>query len=335
VTALEPGRRQALLSAKLRALVRDRWGAEGAQPQAFGDGAALWDPGTERGWVLADGDAADRVLGPALAWGVKAGASELHVLVEGAGVAGTLARRAALFATPPAVWVVEGRSLREAAPGPPFADTSPTPELLAFADDIRAAGADVVVEHGLVKGEVLGLEVARVVVDDAGAHLQVGVDRHDRAVHGMRGLPPRAALAEVVGTVRARRRRDAEHHPLRQLAPERWLRAVLVADPALAGAAELAPVPSSVTRDDLHARAPAFAAGEDDEGGPVVVACSVGVDLDVVPVAADARLADGRPGCRLRIVVPGPDALPVTARLAASLRDPAEVVTVEPDWRRP
>jgi hypothetical protein len=64
----------------------------------------------------------------------------------------------------------------------------------------------------------------------------------------------------------------------------------------------------------------------------VVVACSVGVDLDVVPSAADARDALA-PDARLLVVLPERDALPVTRRLAGSLVEPAEVVTVPLEFR--
>jgi hypothetical protein len=62
------------------------------------------------------------------------------------------------------------------------------------------------------------------------------------------------------------------------------------------------------------------------------VACSVGVDLDLVPAAADARLLH-RPAARLVLVVPERDALPVTRDLASMLATPAELVAVPGDWR--
>ena len=53
-------------------------------------------------------------------------------------------------------------------------------------------------------------------------------------------------------------------------------------------------------------------------------ACSVGIDLDVVPF--DARAALGDAEARLAIVVPARDAHVVTRRLAERLIVPAEVV---------
>ena len=338
MTAADPGRRQVLLAAKLGALVRAWWGdGTDRRPGALPGGATLWDATSRTAWVLADSPAA-RALGPALAWGLKVGADRLHVLVDDAGDAGTLARRAAAFARPPEVWLVAGRDVAPAAPAPPPTEPVLPTDVLAFAGDLRAAGADVVVEHGVLEGEVLGLEVARVVPDPhtGEPRLEVGVGRHDREGRSMLpGAWSVPALAEVVEMVRGHRRAGAEPHPFNRLVTERWLRAVVVAEPALAGAARLAPVPSPVARDDLRQVAPAPAAGTDPDDQPVVVVCSTGVDVDLVPAAADARLADGRAGCRLRLVLPEPDALPVTRRLAAALAHPAEVVTVPAAWRRP
>jgi hypothetical protein len=105
-----------------------------------------------------------------------------------------------------------------------------------------------------------------------------------------------------------------------------------VADPAIVGAAELAPVPSPVDVDDLRKPAPAPAAGVDLEGRPLLAVFSTGVDVDLVPAAADARLADGR-NPRLVIVVPERDDHRYVRELAGALRDPAEVVTVPNEWR--
>ena len=259
---------------------------------------------------------------------------ELHLVAERG--TGLLARRAAHFARPPAVWRVEGRSLTaaEAEPLPGRTAPHPTAELTSVL--LRAAGADVVVEHGVVSGEVRGLEIARVVVaDDGAARIEVGVGRHDREafamVHG--DVPAAEALADVIGTVRRHRHADAPHHPLNRLAGERWLRATVVADPGLVGCASLTAVDPPLPRTNVKDPVPAPAVGEDLDGRPVVAVCSVGVDIDLVPSAADAR-AMHAPGARLLLVVPERDDHPVTRALAAALAEPAEVVPVAGDWRR-
>ena len=68
------------------------------------------------------------------------------------------------------------------------------------------------VEHGVVTGEIVGLEIARIELsDDGDARLEVGVGRHDREafamIHG--DLPTAAALAAVVDEVRSHRRAGA------------------------------------------------------------------------------------------------------------------------------
>jgi hypothetical protein len=58
----------------------------------------------------------------------------------------------------------------------------------------------------------------------------------------------------------------------------------------------------------------------------------VGIALDLVPTAADAREAID-PAARLLLAVPERDDHPTIRRLAALLRSPAEVVTIPGDWR--
>lgn len=331
---MEADRRHVLLTAKLSALVTAGWGAiapdePGRTPVPFPGGAGLVAGTT--GWVLVE-DAPARALGPALLWAGRAGVDRLHVLTEAE--AGGLARRATTFARAPQVWQVRGRAVSLATPVP----IGPAPRLDAevsgWVDQLRAAGAEAVVEAGVLTGEVLGLEVARVVSDAEGTRLEVGVGKHDRHAQRIMGgdVPTQAALAAAVAAVREHRRAGAPHHPLNRLASERWLRAVVVARPALVGATHLAPVPSLVVRDDLRRHAPAPAAGLDAQGRPLLVVCSTGIDLDLVPAAADARLADGR-GPRLVLVVPDRDDHPVHRSLGALLVEPAEVRTVPDDWR--
>lgn len=284
-----------------------------------------------RGWVLA-GEPHERALGGALAWARQQGVSELHMLADAG--AGVLARRATLFSNSPLVWRVTGRILEPARPVAVTPEAELSADVAAFAPLIEAAGADPVVEHGVLRAEVLGLEVARVVADDEGTRLEVGVGAFDREAHRMvHGDKPTAqALAAAVEAVREVRRPDVPVHQINQLAGERWMRAILVRRPDLVGAASLRPLPSPVLRTDLRQLAPAPAAGTDVEGHPLVVVCSSGIDIDLVPAAADARLTDGR-DARLVMVVPEGDDHPVTRALAAALIAPAEVHVLSGDWR--
>lgn len=329
---IDAERRAALLEVKLGALVAAAAGASAhRRPVPFAAGAGLVEdgPGGATGWVLADAGPA-RALGPAVVWARRSAVATLHLLVDDAGAAGLLARRAPLFALSPSIWRVVGRTLEAAAPVAHVVEPPLDPRLVEVASVFVAAGCDRVVEHGRVVAEVAGLEVARVSVGPDGEPLlEVGVGRFDREAHAMisGGDIDAARLAEVVRLVAEHRRPGAPPHPLKALVPERALRARVVATPSLVGAERLVAVPPVVEAPDLRTALPAPAVGEAVDGAPVVVVCSTGIDLDVVPTAADTWLRDGRSG-RLVVAVPTRDVHPVTEELAGALVAPAEVVGV-------
>jgi hypothetical protein len=266
-----------------------------------------------------------KALGSALALARRHGGAAVHVVVEHD--AGLLARRASQLAAPPTIWWLVGDVLERAEPEPLPVQPPLDPRIRPFADRLVAAGCDPVVEHGRLVGEVNGLEVARVAIVDGEPRLEVGVGRFDREANDelAGGEPGDDALQRAVDHVRRFRTDDGVAHPLKLVAASRWLRTRVLADPALVGADHLAPMAPTVEPPDLRTPWPAPATGIDREGAPLVVVCSVGVDLDLVPAAADARLADGR-GARLVLAVPERDAHPVTVALAAMLAEPATVV---------
>jgi hypothetical protein len=284
-----------------------------------------------RAWVLLD-EAARSGLGRALAWTTQRATDQVHVLAEDG--AGVLARRAELFRDPPVVWQVAGRRVVRAVPEPFSSAPEPPADALEFVGLLREAGLDIIIEHGEVRGEILGLEVARVVVGDGPPRVVVGVGRHDRdafaLVHG--DLPTAAALESVVDSVRRHRRSGGPGHPLGRLVPERWLRRAVVAEPGRVGARHLEPVEPVLARESVKDVAPALAVGESLDGSPLVVACSVGIDLDLIPASADARAAHA-PEATLVLVVPTRDDHPVTRRLAGALRRPARILPFEGDFR--
>jgi hypothetical protein len=314
-------------------LVGDHLGREvTAEPASFPPGAAaLVDDRVA--WVLVDGDPA-RGLGPALAWARRRDAHHLHLLAERD--TGLLARRAATFAFPITVWQVDGRSLQPAEALPLAVPPRPAPAHLALLPVIEAGGATPVIEHGVVMGEVRGLEVCRVVDDPVGgrARLEVGVGVHDREafalIHG--DVPGVDALAGVVEAV-TRHRGVGANHPLDRLAPERLLRWRLEADPAALGLVSLAAAEPPVPRANVKDRAPCSARGGRADGSDVVVVCSVGVDLDLIPYATDARrLGESQPGVgegvmETMIVLPPRDLVPMTVELAGLLDQAVALVS--------
>jgi hypothetical protein len=332
--ALDPEQRSRLLLAKLRRLVTASepiaFVPATATPAPYPGGAALFT--ADRAVVLVDEQPA-RALGGVLAWAEQRGVAQVDLIVERE--AGVLARRASCFDRPVTVWRASGTSLEIANAEPAHVPVVPSEDSLDLVGGFRDAGLDIVVEHGRVGGEILGLEVARVVTDDGPAHVEVGVGRHDREafaiVHG--DVPTADALGHVVDQVREHRRPGDLTHPLARLAAERWLRSEVLRHPDLAGAAVLEPAEPTVYRGNVMDPVAAIATGTSHDGSPVVVACSVGVDLDLVSSAADARLAYAPDG-RLVLVVPERDAHAITQRLADRLVEPAELRTVPDDFRR-
>jgi hypothetical protein len=187
-----------------------------------------------------------------------------------------------------------------------------------------------------VLAELDGLEVGRVVrAEDGRWSLEVGVGKHDREASVLMGAlrSPDEAIRNVVAVVAAHRTATARPHLLNRLARPRWLRAKVLAGPAVVGAVSLAPLEPPTPRANLVDPAPALAAGVRPDGSPIVVACLVGVDLEAVPTAADARDRVA-PDAELVLVGPARDQYPPLHRLVELLERPGRLVAVEGDWPR-
>jgi hypothetical protein len=327
-------RRGRLNGIKLRALVGEHLGVDGLpDPESFAPGAALVHDGVA--WLLVD-DQPGRRLGAAMVWATRRSNDLERVELIAESGTGVLARRVPRFDLDVRVWHAEGRTLLPAVPEPVTASAPPPEHHDDFRDLIVAGGASPVVEHGVLAGEVRGLEVCRVVDDEAlgTTRLEVGVGAHDREafqmLHG--DVPASESLARVVDVVSSHRRVGAQQHPLNRLAAERFLRWRLVDDPAIVAMETLVEAPPPLARQNLKDPTPCVAVGVDPDGVPTVVVCSSGVDLDLVPFAADACAAlDDAAGTthRLLIVVPPRDVVPFTEELTARLIGSAELVGVD------
>lgn len=333
--------RNDLLRAKLSALVRDVDTEErsGQHPAAQTRGAltGVMQSGGS-GFVLVDLGTPQAVAG-AISWAASDDCDALTLFVDLDGAAA--ARYASYFTAGPSTTVREVAGASSVATSPDAVPTevdaeTPPGELL---DMLAEHGLEVVIEHGVVRGELLGLEVARLVTwpTDAGGdgllHLEVGVGRFDRdAIWAVRdGSDMAGALVDTVSMVKEYRRPGAPPHPLGRLRRERWLRTVLLKEPDLVGAVELEPVAMTTEPAGLKDVHPAGAVGRMDDGRPVVVVTSVGVDLSVVPLAADLRSRIDE-SARLVLAVPPSDLHPVLGRLGSMLRPAAEIVPVDVPW---
>jgi len=145
-------------------------------------------------------------------------------------------------------------------------------------------------EHGVLTGEVLGLEVCRVVDTPDGPRLEVGVGAIDREtfqlVNSHRTIED--SLTEVVGIVRAHRSPGAPHHPLGKMAGERLLRHRVINEPSLIGAASLKPAEPPIPRGGMRESTPCVAIGTDLDGNPIVAVFIDTVDVDIIGFGVDA-----------------------------------------------
>lgn len=283
-------------------------------------GDTLWVSATP----LSTGDIRTSALAAALAWHSRESDARSINIVD-AQTPGLSARRAMHFAVP--ITVFDARTATVAAPLAHGTRINARPEHVTVASMFREVGADVVVEHGVVAAEVLGLEVARVIDEDGIPVIRIGVGAHDREMFKLvnGATTTIEQLRGVVHTVTQHRRDGAPTHPLNLLAPERALRARVLRDPGLVGAKTLNVAEPPVQRENVKDSVPCCSVGE-DEHGPIVSVFVAGIDLDAVPFAADARdyLA---PDARLLIVMASRNIVPAQLRMARMLKKPAEFVS--------
>ena len=286
-------------------------------------------------WVLVTGNY-ERSLGPALMWALRKNATSLKLLLSER--AGELARIATHFDFAIEVFEVDAAGVARVAVPKDATKIEVSVADEMFADFIKSAGADVVREHGVISGEVCGLEVCRVVratsasnLDGAGeSELEIGVGAHDREtfklLHGRTATVE--SLRKVIAEVAARRAVGAQVHPLNQLARERMLRHYVCLSPQLVGAKSLQPAQPPIVRTNLKDVVPCCAVGVSLTGEKMVVIFNVGVDPDVVSFGADAR-GQINASADLVFAMPTRDIVPAVEQIAQMLRRPARFVGVD------
>jgi|DEB0MinimDraft_10_1074344.scaffolds.fasta_scaffold00071_27 hypothetical protein len=330
--SLDPARREGLERARARAIARDSFSIdlEQASVTARPFGVVVADASTH---VIVSSSESLAVLGGILIWMDREGLDKPHLVFEHH--AEVQARRAALLAPAATVFgLVAGRVV----PVEPAALTEPhpTPEGIGELEAmIQRCGADRVVEDGIVRAEVAGLEVGRIVTGPDGSQLEVGVGRFDREagvlLHADRPIEP--TLADTVRRISEHRRPGAPSDPVNRMARERWLRCLVVEDPAAIGVTQPELVEPIPPRLSLLEAVPAALLAEDVSaaGGPrVLVVCSVGVALELIPAAADLVVRH-RPD-HVRFVIPSRDRFPTVERLASRLGVPVSFAELAVPW---
>lgn len=333
---LSTEQRAQLLCAKLTALSRENLQFD-AQPEVRGALAVAHANG--RAAVLMENSgAAD--IGAAFLWAQRVDAQQVDIFTDDN--AGLMARLAQYFVTPSTVWQVAGPTATPATPQA-FGERLVAPPVHAeLLDILTEAGCEVVVEHGVYRGEINGLEVARLVKwptstgGDGEYHIEVGVGRFDRdataAVHA--DTPPTELLESTISLIKTHRQAGAIGHPVQYLARSRWLRAELILDPSAVGLQDLQAADMTSEATGIKDDHPSAAIGLSADGARAVLVCSTGVDLSLAARAGDTRAFHDE-SADLHIAVPERDATTVTRTLATLLKDPATVHPISVDWIAP
>jgi hypothetical protein len=330
--SLDPARRAGLERARGLAIVRDHFHldikAASVDVAPFGVTVRVGDPTAATAVIVSSVDDLS-VLGGALVWLDRNPMATVHLVVEHH--SGIHARRAAVLSPELVVHQLVGSEVRPAEPAL-VEDPHPVPDdsapLVAM---IERSGAEMVVEDGIVRAEVAGLEVGRVVTGPTGSTFEVGVGRFDREagalLHG--GRPVEPALVDTIEMVRAHRVVGAVAHPVNRIGRERWLRDMVRRDPAIAGVSDPVLVEPIPPRTSLLRPAAAALLAFSGERRTLVV-CAVGVELSLVPDTADLLLVH-RPD-EVRFVLPARDRLPFLDRLSARLPVPVSFADIAVPW---
>lgn len=331
----DPDRRRRLIAAKLKGLIRSHLDSELIVDESLGRAGGFIASGPDSDGRGSDGAfyaENERMVGPALLWALRSSVDRLYLVAE-TPHAGALARRTSEMVGPRIdVLEVNGTGLIPATPS----ELAPLPVLdrsvWELATIFSEAGARPADDHGRVVAEVAGLEVARIVSPvDGEATIEVGVGEADRELHTLvhSSMDSDTAVRRAVAMVAAERRRGSLH-PLARMARERWLRSMLLDDPSVVGLAFLEALAPLRPRSTVLGQVPVAALGARYDGSSVVVVCSTGIDLDVVPESMDYRRRDA-PDADVLIVVPERDRHAATLALTA-VSPRTELVGVVPPW---
>jgi len=325
--ALDADRRAQLERARAVALLTQCFDlSPSATPDAAPFGITVRDG--DQAWIVSmSNDLA--ALGGVLVWLDRHAPATAELVVDHHAAVHT--RRTAVLAPELRVWESQGDTVIEAVPEP-LPPALPRPDDIAHLEELLIdEGLEIVCEDGIVRGELAGLEVARILHGPDGPVLEAGVGRFDREAAALlhAGRSPADALHDAVTQVRPQRAPGAVSHAVNRLGRERWLRHLVVQDPRLAGVSLPELVEPIPPRTNLLEAAPAALLAVDGDAR-VLVVCSVGVDLGLVPAIAD--LVSVHVPTEIRIVMPERDRLPYVERLAARLPVPTSFRSINAPW---
>ncbi|MDW3219326.1 MAG: hypothetical protein R8F63_12005 [Acidimicrobiales bacterium] len=326
--ALDADRRAQLERARAEGLLRRCFDVDPAALEITAAPFGTTAHDGDRAWVISMSDDL-AALGGVLVWLDRAQPASLDLVVDHH--AGVHARRTTVLAPEIRVHRVEGDGIVAVDPEP-VPPALPCPDDAAHLESILVeADLDVVCEDGILRGELAGLEVARILHGPDGPVLEAGVGRFDREAGALlhAGRDPRESVRATVTQVRPHRTPGAPSHAVNRLARERWLRHEVAAAPDAVDIDLPALVEPIPPRTSLLEQVPAALMGIDGDRS-VLVVCSVGVDLGLVPAIADLLVVHSPD--EVRVVLPERDRLPHLERLMARLPVPTGFRSIPVPW---
>jgi len=230
------------------------------------------------------------------------------------------------------LWIVNGKNLVEHPKPLPHRPVEIPQEAISQGKKFKKFDCDIIAEHGVLRAEVHGLEVARVVQNAENQfEISVGVGDYDqsayKAIHG--NIAVERNLTKVISTVKKYRTKAGPVHPLNRISRSRWLIAEAIADPSFLGIDELDFVEPLLPRNDVTKDQACSAIGR-IENSIVLVLASTGIDLNLVPQAA-GQIFRHNPE-KLLLLLPAQDHHPAISRQARYLSVQPTFVTAREPW---
>ena len=190
----------------------------------------------------------------------------------------------------------------------------------------------VTFEHGKVKGELKGLQIAEVVTEPSGeSHLEVGVGTYDREAHKIVNYnePVETTLARISQEVSKYRHKDSVVHPLNRVARSNWLIHEVMSANSEIGVTDMERVPSPVEAMDVSDSVPGSAIAKKNNQ-VILLTAYTGADLEAVPVTA--QLLNSYPADEIWFLHPQKDDYSAIRRQAEHLKVPVSFITVPEPW---
>ena len=236
------------------------------------------------------------------------------------------------FATRCSLWIVEGNTL---VPHPELNASTPEHEF-SIDSGIRSLlehnNCRIVFEHGKVKAEVRGLEVAEVVLDQNGENqIQVGVGIYDQEAHKIINSNEaiETTLLRAIEDILKFRHKESRPHPLNRVARSKWLIHEFINSYKHFGFNEIQYVASPNLPMNISHGLPASAIGKRDSK-EIIVTAFAGADLEAVPTAA--QLLEAYSADEIWLIHTAIDTYPAIQRQATHLRVPVSFIEVEAPW---